>query len=379
MRLPGSGTLAARHARVRGALARLGVDALIVTTGPNIRYLTNHAGSAGTLVLTADALHLLVDSRYEQAVLERQASSASCPSLHLWPVPGGYDDALLKLFAEITPSVAAFEAANLTVARHRRICRALETAGAGIELRPTEGVVESVRLVKDSAEIAILREAAGRLSGVAGSGMAAVRPGVSERAVAGVIETALRDAGYDRQAFDTIVASGPNAALPHYRAGDRVLREGDLVVLDFGGVLDGYCSDLTRTVAVGTPTADQIRVHRAVREAQRAAIDLVRPGAASSDVDAAARGVLEAYGLAEAFQHGTGHGLGLEVHEAPRIARPRHDEPHVTLRAGMVFTIEPGAYFPGWGGVRIEDDVLVTDEGREVLTAVSRALAGSLG
>jgi len=235
-------------------------------------------------------------------------------------------------------------------------------------------VVERARIVKDRVEIAALREAARRLTPVAAAAFARIRPGVSERAIAATIERALRDQGFERPAFDTIVASGPNGALPHHRAGDRMLAEGDLVVLDFGGVLDGYCSDLTRTVALAPPSAEAQRVCAAVRQAQQAAIDAVRPGVTTTEVDRAARRVLEAHGLGEAFGHGTGHGLGLDVHEEPRLTRPRADVAPVPLEPGMVFTIEPGAYLPGWGGVRIEDDVLVTEHGCEVLTSVSYAL-----
>jgi Xaa-Pro aminopeptidase len=253
----------------------------------------------------------------------------------------------------------------------------MKTAAArrlDIAFRATERVVEQARMVKDAGELGTLREAARRLTPVAHAAFEAVRPGVPERAVAARIESAIREAGYERAAFDTIVASGPNGALPHYRAGDRLLERGDLVVLDFGGVLDGYCSDLTRTVALAPPSAEARRVHQAVREAQQAAIDAVKPGVATTDVDRAARRVLEAHGLGEAFGHGTGHGLGLDVHEDPRVTRPRADVAPVPLEPGMVFTIEPGAYLPGWGGVRIEDDVLVTDRGCEVLTSVSYAL-----
>jgi Xaa-Pro aminopeptidase len=243
-----------------------------------------------------------------------------------------------------------------------------------VSLRSTERVVEQARIVKDEAEIATLRESARRLTVVANAAFELIRPGISERAVAARIERAIRDAGYERPAFDTIVASGPNAALPHYRAGDRLLDAGDLVVLDFGGVLDGYCSDLTRTVAVAPPSAEAYRVFNAVREAQQAAIDIVKPGVATADVDRAARRVLEGHGLGEAFGHGTGHGLGLDVHEEPRLTRPHAGMASVPLEPGMVFTIEPGAYLPGWGGVRIEDDVLVTEHGCDVLTSVQYAL-----
>ena len=229
-------------------------------------------------------------------------------------------------------------------------------------------------MVKDASEIATLREAAARLTPVAAAVFEATRAGESERAVAGVLESAIRRAGYERPAFETIVASGPHAALPHHHTGDRILAEGDLVVLDFGGVLDGYCCDLTRTVSIGPPSSEARRLYTAVYDAQQAAIAAIRPGVESTAVDAAARSVLEARGLGEAFGHGTGHGLGLDIHEEPRITRPRADVATVPLVPGMVFTIEPGAYVPGFGGVRIEDDVLVTETGCEVLTSVPREL-----
>lgn len=369
-----SETLAARHAGVRRALDTLGLDALIVTNASNIRYLTNHAGSSGIAVVTLAAVHLLIDFRYEEAVRQLQESDAACPTLIPRPVPGSYDEALLETVAELGVAAAGFEAAHLTVARHDWLVRSAAAKRLGVAFHPTERLVERLRLVKDAAEVAALREAAHRLTAVADAAFRAVRPGTSERAVAGVIEAALREAGYERPAFDTIVASGPNGALPHYRAGTRTLEAADAVVLDFGGVLDGYCCDLTRTISVGPATPETRRVHGAVLEAQQAAIDAVRPGIAASEVDAAARAVLERHGLGAAFGHGTGHGLGLEVHEEPRVTRPQPGAPPRILEAGMVFTIEPGAYLPGWGGVRIEDDVLVTADGCEVLTSVPRGL-----
>lgn len=370
MPLPPSGDLAARHARIRRSLDVLGLDALVITNATNIRYLTNHTGTAGILVVTADTMHLLIDFRYEEAVRALQASASACPSLRTWPVPASYDEALLSCVAEIGVSSVGFEAAHVSVSRHDWLVRTAAARGLQAAFRSTDRVVESARVVKDAAEMAMLRESALRLTRVAEAGMRAVRVGVTERAVAAVIEGAMREAGYDRPAFDTIVASGPNSAFPHYRAADRILESGDVVVLDFGGVLDGYCCDLTRTVSVGTPTAEAVRVHRAVLDAQQAAIAAVRPGIAASAVDAAARSLLDSRGLGPAFGHGTGHGLGLEVHEEPRVSRPQVDTPPTLLEPGMVFTVEPGAYLPGWGGVRIEDDVLVTDAGCEVLTSV---------
>jgi Xaa-Pro aminopeptidase len=372
MLLPPASVLALRHLRVREAIDALTLDALVVTNATNIRYLTNHVGSAGILVATPDAMHVALDFRYRESIRLLQESASACPGLRVWDVSASYDEALLRCLAEIGASVVGFEAAHVTVARHNWWRDALRARSLEIELRSTERVVEQVRAVKDEYEIGRLRDGAQRLSRVAQATFDATRPGVTERALAAVLESAMREVGFERLAFDTIVASGPHAALPHYRAGERILAVGDLLVLDFGGVLDGYCCDLTRTVSIGPPSAESLRLHDAVRSAQHAAIAAVRPGVEASAVDAAARSVLHARGLGEAFGHGTGHGLGLEVHEEPRIG-PRHDDtPPVTLTPGMVFTVEPGAYLPGFGGVRIEDDVLVTDTGCEVLTSVTR-------
>ncbi|HEY3884427.1 MAG TPA: M24 family metallopeptidase, partial [Vicinamibacterales bacterium] len=217
-------------------------------------------------------------------------------------------------------------------------------------------------------EIAALREGGRRLAAIAARLPEWARPGRTEREIADDIESAMRAAGFSRPAFETIAAAGPNSALPHARPGDRPLQDGDATVLDFGGVYDGYCVDLTRTVQLGAASEGLRRLYDAVAEAQETAIQSVRPGIAATAVDAAARSVLERHGLGDAFGHGTGHGLGLEVHEEPRITRPSPQLPDPLLEPGMVFTIEPGAYVPGLGGVRIEDDVLVTETGCEILT-----------
>jgi len=372
--LPGSNVLAARHARVRSALEATRLEALIVTTPANIRYLANHIGSAGTLIVTPDDLQLLVDFRYKESVRTRQHSPAACPGLRLIDVPDSYDEALVSATMASPARIIGIEAGHLTVARQEWLIRTWQSRSADITLRSTERFIERFRAVKDAAEVSVLREAARRLTSVAETAFDSIRVGLAEREVAAVIETALRRAGYERPSFDTIVGSGPNSALPHYRAGDRALHDGDLVVLDFGGVLDGYCSDLTRTVTVGNPSPEARRLHAAVLEAQSAAIDAVKPGVTTAEVDGAARQVLVGHGLGEAFGHGTGHGLGLDVHEEPRVSKPRPDIPPERLEPGMVFTIEPGAYVPGFGGVRIEDDVLVTETGCEVLTSVPRDL-----
>ena len=371
---PDTSALARRQTRIRQTLETLKLDALVVICASNIRYLTNHVGSAGVLVMARDGVHLLADFRYIESIRLLQESPAACPGLRVWDVPASYDEALVSCLAELGVTAVGFESTQVTVSRFDWWRRTAEARALALVFRPTERVVERQRIVKDAAEVATLRDAAARLSPVAESAFAAARPGMTERQLAAVLEAALREAGYERPAFDTIVASGPNSALPHYRAGGRVMARGDLLVLDFGGVLDGYCSDLTRTVAVGPSTPEARRIHAAVLAAQQAAIAAVRPGAETTAVDAAARRVLQDCGLGDAFGPGTGHGLGLDIHEEPRITRQRADLPSIPLEPGMVFTIEPGAYLPGFGGVRIEDDVLVTEDGCDVLTSVPRQL-----
>jgi Xaa-Pro aminopeptidase len=384
MTLASSATLTARLAHVRHVLRGADIDALVVTHLPNLFYLTNFSGTSAIGVVTPNAVGFITDFRYLSAVSALQEGTSACPGLELWPVEQSYEEALAKRIGEFARGRIGYEAAHLTVSRLRWL-EAGVREGTPITLVPTEGVVESGRVCKDAEEQATLREAARRLTAVLEGVLADLRAGVSETEVALALESGMRRTGFSRPAFDTIVASGPASALPHARAGDRRLAAGDLVVLDFGGVYNGYCVDLTRTVSMGPPSPEAARLHAAVRRAQTAAIAAVAPGAATHAVDAAARDSLTADGYGEAFGHGTGHGLGLEVHEAPRIARkdptagdrvhpPGHLPAPTALASGMVVTIEPGAYLPGFGGARIEDDVLVTPEGCEVLTTVGRDL-----
>jgi Xaa-Pro aminopeptidase len=370
--------LSARHNSIRQALAAQDLDVLVVTSLPNVLYLTNFTGSAAIVLLTGDRLIFVTDFRYVTTMAEAMDTPNRCPDLELVKVEGAYDTTLAGLLGSMAGKRVGFEAAHLTVSRLNYLSKILgSSAGNPPQLVATEGIVEASRAVKDAFEIATLRDAARRLSAVARELPTEIRRGRTEREIARSIEQRLHDAGFTKPAFDTIVASGPNAALPHSKPGERRLSEGDLVVLDFGGVYDSYCVDLTRTVAVGTAGQRAREVYEAVLEAHDQAVAHVAPGRSRFAIDAAARETLTRYGLAEAFGHGTGHGLGIEVHEDPRITRPRAGEEQTDASAvasGMVFTIEPGAYLPGWGGVRIEDDVLVTEGGVEVLTDVPTAL-----
>jgi Xaa-Pro aminopeptidase len=368
--------LSRRHQAIRAALSEQNLDALVVTSLPNILYLTNFTGSSAIAVITKDRLELLTDFRYVAAVRALQTAGAE---FDLVTVEGSYDAMLVQRLGSLAAPRVGIEAAHLTVARHVWLTTAAGEATAaagGMTIVPTEGIVERARVRKDEYEVATLREAARRLSSVAAAVLADVRAGLSERELALAIDSRIRQGGFSRTAFETIVASGPNGARPHAEPGERKLTEGDLVVLDFGGVYTSYCVDLTRTVSIGKPTARARDVYGAVLEAHDRAIAAVRPGVSRFEIDQAARETLAHRGLGEAFGHGTGHGLGIEVHEDPRITkrRPDVDTRDEAVTAGMVFTIEPGAYLPDWGGVRIEDDVLVTATGVEVLTDVTTQL-----
>ena len=366
-----------RHRAIREAFAASKLDALVVTSLPNVLYLTNFTGSSAILVLTMDRVLFLTDFRYLTVVDESRGQAWECPGLDVIRVEGAYDSALAAILASQPVRRVGFEAAHLTVSRHAWLTRALPFGPqSGAELVPTEGIVERAREIKDDYEVATLREAAKRLSAVAREIPREVRVGRSERELAHIIDARLLGAGFSRPAFDTIVAGGPNSALPHAHPGERTFIEGDLVVLDFGGVYDSYCVDLTRTVSVGRASERAREVYAAVLDAHDRAIAAVAPGRSRFDIDAVAREALGRHGLAEAFGHGTGHGLGIEVHEDPRITRrrPDVDGARELVASGMVFTIEPGAYLPGWGGVRIEDDVLVTTDGAELLTSAPTQL-----
>jgi Xaa-Pro aminopeptidase len=344
------------------------LDALVVSTPANLAYLTGFTGSAALLVCTRDEPWLLTDGRYEAAVRQDMANGQVAQT-RLERAEPRYDLALAARLERLHVRRAGFEASHVTVAT----LRVWQGLAAGIEWAPTEGVVERQRLIKDDAELAIFRRAGPALAGVARQLSAWVRRGRSEREVAGDIEAAIERAGFSQPAFPTIVAAGPNSALPHARPTDRRLGNGDLVVLDFGGVLDGYCVDLTRMAGVGQVGPEAVSLFEAVKAAQTAALAAIRSGVSGSDVDAAARQVLDGRGFGPAFLHSTGHGLGREVHEAPRLSRAESGGAE-RLEAGMVCTIEPGAYVEGLGGARLEDDVIVTTGGCEVLTEAPRDL-----
>ena len=365
---PGRPDWSGRLAKLQAAATSLGLDALVISSPANLRYLTGFAGTSGLLVSAPGSVTLILDGRYALAA-RREVEQGALASVPIAQVERRYDLTLGAVLATGARTNVGFEAEHVTVAT----LEGWQRAATASEWIPTRQAVEQLRVVKDDFEIAALRRAASGLADIARQLPQLVAAGRSERQVARAINEAMEERGFSAPAFPTIVASGPHSAHPHARPTDRRLQRGDLVVLDFGGVLDGYCGDLTRMAAIGQVTPEAQAWFDAVADAHTAALRSVRSGALGSDVDRAARDALTARGFGDAFLHATGHGLGLEVHEAPRLGRADAERTEA-LAAGMVCTIEPGAYLESLGGVRLEDDVLVTTEGCEVLTDAPRDL-----
>ena len=351
-----------RQARARQAMSESRLDALVVTHLANIRYLCGFSGSAAALVITDPSAVLFTDGRYtQQARLE--VNGAKVKIVPKSPLAG---------VAELLAGTAfsrriGIEAAHMTVAERDALRKAL---GRRTKLVAAPGIVERLRSVKQPDEIGRIRAACHMGAELFNRLLKVIRPGIFESEIAGEIEFAARKAGAEQMSFPTLIAGGARSALPHGRASNQPLPARGFVVCDFGVILAGYCSDMTRTVHAGTPRAEARRVYDAVREAQLAALQAVKPGVTAGEVDRAARKLLYNRHLSKFFSHSTGHGVGLEIHEAPRI-RAGQKEP---LQAGMVITIEPGVYIPGKWGVRIEDTVVVTEAGCEILTPCPKDL-----
>jgi Xaa-Pro aminopeptidase len=352
----------ARIAALRDALVASHIDGLVITSLPNVRYLTGFSGSSALLLLTHRDLHFITDFRYDTQVGEEVGELATIriEQQSLWT-------GLWNLAASLTGlEVIGFESAHIL---HRDFQRLL-TDGTRWQWRPQTNLVEALRESKDEDEVALIRKAGEMAISALRETLAQVRPGMTELNVAGILEKALRDEGSEDFPFATIVASGTRAALPHARASTRVIERGDFLLIDFGAQYKGYCSDITRTFVVGRATDDQRAVYDIVRHANAVASKSVRAGMKGQDADALARRYIEDHGYGDAFGHSLGHGLGLEVHEAPRLAKTVE----ALLGPGAVVTIEPGIYRPGWGGVRIEDDVHLAPGGPVILTDFTREL-----
>jgi Xaa-Pro aminopeptidase len=349
-----------RADRVSERLGAEQVDLLLVTNLVNVRYLTGFTGSNGLAIVGHDARRFLTDFRYVEQAAEqvRDFDREQAPQDFLTALGDGWPAGELRV---------GFEEDHVTVRTHRRL---REIVPDRIELVPVGGVVEAERAVKDPGEVERIRAAAALVDAVYDWLFERGLVGRTERAVAVALEHHMRELGASAPSFPSIVASGPRGALPHASPTDAEIEPDTLVTLDLGAVLDGYCSDCTRTWATGTLPDDLAEAYALALEAQIAALDAVRPGPEGREVDAVARDLIGAAGHGDHFGHGLGHGVGLEVHEAPRLARSGD----TALVAGNVVTVEPGIYLPGRGGVRIEDLAVVTDSGRDVLSGTPKEL-----
>jgi|SRR5271170_598795 len=358
-------THAARRARAQPRVAALGADAALITSRPNVRYLTGLVSSNAALLLPAGGPGVLAtDSRYEEA------ARRDCPDLEL--VSERFiEPALARLAVARGLRLLAFEAQDMTVELYQE----LDSLDDGPALVPSGRIVEELRMVKDEGEIALLARACAITDEAFAAVLPSIVPGRTERELAILLERAMIDHGAEALAFDSIVASGPNGAIPHHVPGDRPVAAGDLITIDCGARYGGYHADMTRTVALGEPAAWQRDIYELVATAQRAGVEAVTAGADVSEVDAAARDLIAGAGHGDHFRHGLGHGVGLEVHEAPTIGYSRTG----TLVDRVPVTVEPGIYLPGRGGVRIEDTLVVRDGAgaagsRQMLTTTTREL-----
>jgi Xaa-Pro aminopeptidase len=351
-----------RRSRIAARLEELGVDALLVTDLPNVRYLTGFTGSNGQMLIAAAGERFFTDGRY----IEQSRHEVEDCERAIYLGSAGFVEPLARACAELAIARLGFDDGNVSVRQHATLGGSLE----GVELVAAGDPVGRERWVKDADELRLLREAQACTDRAFEDVLDRLTLGMTERHVALEIDQAIRRAGGDDLSFESIVAFGENAAEPHHRPGHRVLEEGDVITLDIGALYGGYHADFTRTVAFGEPAAELRKIHDVVREAQQAAIDAVSPGVSGGAIDAVARSTIEDAGYGDRFTHGLGHGVGLEVHEGPSFTRGGVD----AIPVGAVVTVEPGIYLPGLGGVRIEDMIEVTEDGAIVLGTSTRDL-----
>ena len=343
--------------RLRARMAELPVDAMLVTQAENRRYVSGFTGSTGTLLVTGKHALFITDFRYYEQVGQQ------CPEFTLVKQPRTFKEALREAVQAAQVKNLSFESQDVTVWRYQDMRDALAGEGDKLiaELTPTADVVEPLRAVKDEQEIGAIARAAEITDMALAQALPFFKPGMTERQAAWEIERRMREMGSPAVAFELIVASGPNSALPHARPSDRLLQNGEPIVIDIGASMNGYCSDMTRTICLGEPTAKYREIYGIVLKAQSAALASIKAGQNGKDMDAVARDIISDAGYGPQFGHSLGHGVGLQVHEQPRLSHLlANPQP---LVPGNVVSVEPGIYLPGWGGVRIEDLVVVTESG----------------
>ncbi len=348
-------------ARILAQLPELKLDSLLISALPNVRYLCGFTGSNALLLIGGDRPTLFTDPRYAIQA-EEQAPECKVSIVRSSPFAAASKVISRKKWRKI-----GFEAGRIIYGSYVELS---ENLGLGAALKPTVGLVEQYRMVKSGAEIDLIRQAVETNSRAFANTLKLLRPQMTELELAAELEYQMRLLGAEKAAFETLVASGTRSALPHGQPTSNPLKSGELLLIDMGAMQAGYASDMTRMLHLGKPGARARTLYKAVLEAQLAGVSAVRENVTASAVDRKARQVLKAHGLEKNFVHSTGHGLGLEIHEPPRVGK----KDQTILQAGMVITIEPGAYIEGFGGVRIEDTVLVTETGCEVLTPTPKEL-----
>ena len=348
---------------LRAAIDKKGVDGLLISDADNRRYLSGFVGSAGYLFVTRDGAVLATDFRYTEQAAEQ------APDFRVERISAKLDW-LTDLCGEFGVKKLGFEADDITVSQFERFKQAFSDKGAEATLESTTGLTLELRAVKDQHEIDLLARAIEISDEAFDEVSEEISPGLTEAEVAERVEQAVKGRGAESISFETIVAAGPNAARPHHRAGDTVIRAGQTIVIDMGARYQGYCSDLTRTIVLGDADDKTRRVYDIILSAQLAAIELVEAGMTGSETDMLARKVIQETGHGDDFGHSLGHGVGLQVHEIPGVGPTSKGE----LKDGMVFTIEPGIYLPGWGGVRIED-IVVLEQGKARVMSKARKIS----
>ncbi|MGF9699027.1 M24 family metallopeptidase [Paenibacillus sp. MABNR03] len=340
--------------KLREAMRERELTAMLITNPINRRYMTGFTGSAGYVLITEQEAYLLTDFRY---MTQAPQQAKGFTVVEHGPKPM---ESVRELLASANIKEVGFEQDTVTFGTHASYAEALQS----IELKAVSGIVEQLRIFKDEDEIAVMQRAADLADVTFSHVLQFAKPGMTEREVDLEMEFFMRKHGATSSSFDTIVASGERSAMPHGVASSKVIGQNELITFDFGALLDGYCSDLTRTIATGTPVPELRKIYDIVLEAQLHTLENLKPGMTGREADALARDIIAGYGYGDQFGHSTGHGLGMEVHEAPRLSKLSDD----VLKPGMVVTVEPGIYIDGLGGVRIEDDVVITETGIHILT-----------
>jgi Xaa-Pro aminopeptidase len=352
----------ARLTGIRKVMSERGLDGLLVTNMPNVFYLSGFTGSTAALVVTGDSAYILLDPRY--SIQGRR----ECERLEVRDYTGiPTIEAAAELINDLKLGVVGYESENLTVASLRKLRR---TVRPHVKLRSTVGKVEKLRSVKDAHEMTLIKHACRIVDSTFETVVNEVKPGMTENEIALLIDSTMRRLGAAHEGFSTIAAAGPNSACPHHSPTDAILKTGLFLKMDYGAEYQRYNSDITRTIFIGEPTPKHREVYQIVLDAQMKAIDAIAPGKTGREIDAIAREYIASKGYGDNFGHGLGHALGIDVHDGPGFSKTSD----VVLEPGMVMTVEPGIYIEGWGGVRIEDDVLITETGFEVLTFARKDL-----